>query len=169
MCEGTDVDIIANFEDSVDVQNKFKEKFSTILILNVLEHTFNPIEILDNAFSILKPGGNCVIIAPTVWPIHDFPIDCFRFNPTFYEEYCKRRSLNLLEDYFEYIGFYNVKFNMSGGSYVLPLPSRTKNINYWYSKIVHRFFNTNGRAMSSASHVAVGAVIQKNKQNYYIN
>jgi SAM-dependent methyltransferase len=106
ICDGKDVDIIANFEDKIDVQNKFKDKFGSILILNVLEHIFDPISVLDNAFSILKTGGTCVIITPTVWPIHDFPIDCFRINPSFYEEYCNRRSLTLLEDYFEYVGFY---------------------------------------------------------------
>jgi len=165
ICDGNDVDIIANFEDSTDVKNKFKEKFGSILILNVLEHTFDPIRILDNAFTILKPGGVCVIITPTVWPLHDFPIDCFRVNPNFYEEYCKRRSLVLMEDYFEYVGFHNVRSNMDNNSYVLPQPAGQDMKYSVYSKAIHKLFNTYGRSMSCASHIAVGAVIRLGDEN----
>ncbi|MEH2014678.1 MAG: methyltransferase domain-containing protein [Nostoc sp.] len=162
MYPGEGVDIVANFEDSeFEINKVFVNKFSSILVLNVLEHTFDPIKVLDNVFSILEPNGTCVIITPTVWPIHDYPIDCWRINPTFYEEYSKRRSVYLLEEYFEYVGFYNVQTNINriAHTYVLPKPKKNK-FELMYSKTIHKLFNTYGRSMSCASHIAVGAVIK---------
>ncbi|MFM6079050.1 MAG: methyltransferase domain-containing protein [Dolichospermum sp.] len=113
MQPGVGVDFVANFEDSPEqvksVFNTSIGEFSTILILNVLEHTFDPIRVLDNAIELLKLGGSCVIITPTLWPLHNYPYDCYRINPNFYEEYCRRRNLKLLTDYFEYIGFGKIK------------------------------------------------------------
>ena len=157
------VDYVIDFEDSADLvmQAVNQKKFGSILVFNVLEHTFDPITILDNVFNLLMPGGTCVIITPTVWPLHDFPYDCWRINPNFYEIYCKRRSLQLLEDYFEYVGFHNVKDNRNqNGTYVLPSASnsRFKSVK---SKIVHKLFNTYGRGMVFPAHIATGVVIKK--------
>lgn len=164
---GEAIDYIVDFEDSTGaVREKFTGKdFGCILVLNVLEHTFNPIQVLDNVFSILRPKGTCIIITPTVWPLHDFPRDCWRINPNFYEEYCQRRSLNLLTDYFEYIGFHRVQERTdSAGSYVLPSPART-GFKRLKSKVIHKLFNTCGRAMFFPSHVATGVVIERPTTN----
>ena len=69
LVSASEVDIIADFESSTEViENIFceREKFASILVLNVLEHTFDPIKVLDNVFHILQPGGFCIIITPTV-------------------------------------------------------------------------------------------------------
>lgn len=163
---GENVDFLANFEDSPEqVRSVFASigKFSTVLILNVLEHTFDPIRVLDNAIELLESGGICIIITPTVWPLHNYPYDCWRINPNFYEEYCRRRELNLLMDYFEYIGFCHVKDLIdSQNNYQYPKP--------WYfktktstliSRFIHQLFDTHGRSMFFPSHLSVGCVIQK--------
>ncbi|MHC5765036.1 MAG: class I SAM-dependent methyltransferase [Nostoc sp.] len=160
---GEGVDIVANFEDSEFEINKAfdNKKISSILVLNVLEHTFDPIRVLDNVFSILEPNGTCVIITPTVWPIHDYPIDCWRINPAFYEEYCRRKGLTLVDEYFEYIGVSKVEINLGEGSkYNLPKASQNK-LEIIKSRLIHKLFNTYGRGMNNPSHVAVGAVIRK--------
>lgn len=160
---GEDVDYIVDFEDSAEaISDAFAGKrFGSVFVLNVLEHTFDPIQVLDNVFSILQAGGTCIIITPTVWPLHDFPRDCWRINPNFYEEYCKRRSLDLLTEYFEYIGFHGVQERTDdSGSYVLPSPARSS-FRRLKSKVVHKLFDTCGRAMFFPSHVATGVVIEK--------
>jgi SAM-dependent methyltransferase len=162
MIPGEHVDFVVNFEDPVNVEKEFNSiQFNSILVLNVLEHTFDPIRVLDNVFSALASGGTCIIITPTVWSLHNYPFDCWRINPNFYEEYCKRRGLSLLPDTFEYIGFHNVKENLDiSGSYCLPKPSQNK-FNLLKSRIIHKLFNTVGRGMFFPAHVATGCVIRK--------
>lgn len=75
MVTGNEVD----FEESTEVVEKCFEsigKFGSVLVLNVLEHTFDPIRILDNIFSILRTEETCIIIALTVLKLHNYPLDC---------------------------------------------------------------------------------------------
>lgn len=160
---GPNVDYVVDFEGpSEEVQkNVGFAKFGSVLIFNVLEHTFDPLAVLDNAFSILRTSGTCIVVTPTVWPIHNYPIDCWRINPNFYEEYCKRRSCKINEELFEYVGFHNIKKNIdSNGTYVLPLPTQSK-LKIVKSRVIHKLFNTFGRGMMFASHIATGVVMTK--------
>jgi len=133
--------------------------FETILALNLLEHTFEPIKVLDNIMGLLRPGGNCVVTTPVVWPLHDYPYDCWRINPNFYEQYCESRSFRLFDDLFEYLKYGPVK-NGAGG-YVLPSPARGWRLTY--SRAIHKLFNTSGRGMFFPSHVSLGVVIGKSQ------
>jgi len=160
---GEFVNYEVDFEDSAESVERgvHHKKFGSILGLNILEHVFDPIRVLDNVFHILRPGGTCLIITPTVWPLHDYPRDCWRINPGFYEEYCKRRSFLMLREHFEYVGFHNVEKNIDGsGTYVLPSPSQGK-FKTMVCRLIHRVFNTYGRGMLFPSHVATGVVIKK--------
>jgi SAM-dependent methyltransferase len=160
---GQSVDYVVDFESASEEVQKSVDytQFGSVLVLNVLEHTFDPIKVLDNVFCILRSGGTCVVITPTVWPIHNYPIDCWRINPNFYEEYCHRRSLILCEEFFEYIGMHPIKKNMDlNGTYVLPSPAQNKLKNV-RSRIIHKLFNTSGRGMFFPSHVATGVVMRK--------
>jgi SAM-dependent methyltransferase len=155
------VDFVANFE-APSVTDAFDPavKFETVLVLNVLEHTFDPIRVMDNARSLLVNGGNLVIITPTVWTLHEYPIDCYRLLPQWYEVYAVRQRMTLLSQYFRYIGLDNVDaYKDRNGNYQFPSPcnSLTK---YWWSRVVHRIFNTFGRGMAFPSHLAIGAVMQ---------
>jgi len=101
-CFGTDlnktqaVDFVADFERSEDMKAfSSTAPFGSVLVLNVLEHTFDPIRVLDNVISLLKPGGTCAVLTPSIWPLHDYPMDAWRILPNFYEEYARRRGLIL--------------------------------------------------------------------------
>ena len=156
-CRG--VDYVANFECE-DVLRCFPRNigFGSILILNVLEHTFNPIQILDNARKLLRPDGVLIIITPCVWPIHNYPLDCYRLLPNFYERYAESRQMHLDRQRFEYLGFGRVASNLEeAGTYRFPPPAQ--GIRYWKSRVIHRVFNTFGRGMSAPSHVAIGAIL----------
>lgn len=167
MTSGENVDFIANFEESSEKLDLiFNQKFSTILVLNVLEHTFDPIRVLDNIIHLLNPNGNCVFISPTVWPLHDCPFDCWRTNPNFYEEYCRRRNVTLVTDFFEYIGYGKIgEFVDSQGNYCYPKPYKTsQKIKSFISRAVHKLFDTHGRSMLFPPHVAVGGIIRNIEQ-----
>jgi SAM-dependent methyltransferase len=158
---GVGVDIVADFEDPSHL-SRFGSigPFGSAIILNVLEHTFDPIRVLDNALSLVKPGGTMLIIAPAVWPLHDFPFDCCRLLPNFYEEYARRRRLHIQPDFFEYVGREKVTDARNiDGSYRFPRPGRSP-AHGWYSRIVHRAFNTMGRGMAHPSHLSVGCLFE---------
>jgi len=152
------VDYVADFEGE-DIFKYFPRnlQFNIILILNVLEHTFDPIQVLDNARELLGPDGALVVVTPCIWPLHDFPIDCYRILPNFYERYAESRRMNLDRQRFEYLGYGLIASHSEAGKHCFPLP--TQGISYWKSRVVHRLFNTFGRGMSSPSHVAIGAVL----------
>lgn len=161
LAPGPGVDFAADFEQK-DQMMAFAGvgPFGSVLILNVLEHTFDPIRILDNAMTLVRPGGTLVVLTPSVWPLHSFPMDAWRILPNFYEEYARRRGLSLLEGWFEYVGFGLVtNFRHADGSYCFPTPGQP-GFRQLFSRAVHKAFNTFGRAMFQPSCIAVAAVFQ---------
>lgn len=158
--QGPGVDIAANFECAGDMAALAAAgPFGAVLILNVLEHTFEPIRVLDNARTLLRPGGALVVLTPAVWPLHSYPIDTWRILPDFYQEYATRKGMRLLRERFDFVGFGPVEvFRDSGGAPSFPPPASVS----WkmlLGRVVHRAFNTFGRGMFQPSHVAVGAVL----------
>lgn len=153
------VDCVANFEKAEDMSVfKASEPFGSVLILNVLEHTFDPISILDNATTLVRAGGTVVVLTPAIWPLHNYPMDAWRILPNFYEEYAKRRKVRLLSSHFEYVGFGPVTDHRNPDStFAFPMPGK-RGWHSWFSRVVHKTFNTFGRAMFHPSHVAVAAV-----------
>ncbi|HEY6021511.1 MAG TPA: methyltransferase domain-containing protein [Candidatus Paceibacterota bacterium] len=97
-----DVDYCADFESTTI---KLPVAFRTILILNILEHVFEPLKVLDNALRLLLPGGSLVITTPAIWSLHGYPIDCCRLLPNFYERYAETRGLALDPDAFDYLEY----------------------------------------------------------------
>lgn len=158
------VDFVIKFEGSLESVRKELSSvgnLGSILAFNVLEHVFNPIKVLDNIFGVLRPAGTCAIIVPAIWPMHNFPVDCWRILPDFYVEYAKRRNFFLLQDTFQYIGYGPIdSYRVVDDRLEFPLPGKSS-VHYWYSKFIHKLFNTFGRAMGFPAHVAVGVVIQK--------
>ena len=156
------VDFVADFERPEDLKPFSHEvPFGSVLILNVLEHTFDPIRILDNAVSLLKAGGKCAVLTPSIWPLHNYPMDTWRILPDFYVEYARRRKLTLHTKFFDYVGQGPVNgFREAGGNYSYP-PSCSNKPRLLWSRAIHKLFNTCGRGMFHPSHIAVGALLEK--------
>jgi SAM-dependent methyltransferase len=157
------VDFAVDFEASPEVvTNAVRDvgTFGSVLVLNVLEHTFQPITVLDNVFNILRPWGTCLIIAPTVWPLHSYPRDYWRINPDFYEEYAKRRGYMIMEEVFSYVGGGKIRRDDPNAK-TLPVPFEAERVRRLYSRVIHRVFNTFGRGMLFPSHLAIGVVMRK--------
>jgi SAM-dependent methyltransferase len=162
---GPSVDFALDFEAAPEVVAKAVRgvgEFGSVLVLNVLEHTFQPVTVLDNVFKILKRLGTCLIITPTVWPLHSYPRDYWRINPDFYEEYAKRRGHMIVDETFSYVGSERIRRD-DPNTKTLPVPFRDKRVKRLCSRIIHRVFDTFGRGMHFPSHLAIGVVMQKGK------
>lgn len=158
---GGGVDYVADFEDEKSLEVFGGRTFGTVLILNVLEHAFEPIRVLDNAMRLIGPGGRIVTITPSMWPIHNYPIDCQRLLPDWYREYARRRpGVVLREDVFEYVGRGPIAKHAIGDQLMLPNPWESKAFEI-YSRAVHKLLNTSGRRQWAASHSAIAAVFEK--------
>lgn len=160
---GPMVDFVIDLEEPLDgIQSKVARvgRFGSVLAMNVLEHTFDPIRVLDNLFGLLTAGGTCAIITPASWPLHDFPMDCWRILPSFYVTYAARRGYTLIEDTFQFVSYGPVRqFNTPDGRFAYPRPGRSS-VHFTYSKVVHKLFDTFGRDMFFPTHVACGVVLR---------
>jgi SAM-dependent methyltransferase len=160
------VDFVADFDSEADMR-VFEPvaPFGSVLVLNVLEHTFNPVKILDNCLTLLRSGGVLVILTPTIWPLHNYPMDTWRINPNFYEIYAQRRSLHLNRKYTHYVGKGPIEyFRSEDGSYSYPRPG-VSDLHYRYSLVIHKIFNTFGRGVHCPPHLAIAAVFSKDSYN----
>ena len=159
---GEDIDYRANFETGEGVDEIHKiTKFKTVLVLNVLEHTLEPVKILDHGLSLLVSGGSIVIVTPCIWPIHNYPIDCCRLLPDWYRQYASHRELALLDTHFVFLGYGRVDaYRINGVDRFPPHPGLI-GLRGLRSRIVHRIFNTAGRGVQYRPHVAIGAVLRK--------
>lgn len=54
--------------------------FDTILSTQVLEHCFEPNEMIGEMSRVLKQGGFAILTCPFVWELHEEPYDCSRFT-----------------------------------------------------------------------------------------
>lgn len=156
------VDFIANFETGEGIDEiRRAGAFQSVLVLNVLEHTFEPIAVLDNAFRLVEPGGYVITATPCLWPIHCFPIDCARILPDWYRTYASRRDVRLLDEHFAYLGHGRVStYRSEGGDHFPPHPG-LRGLGRTNSRLVHRLFNTAGRGVEHPTHLTIGAVFAK--------
>lgn len=153
------VDFVANFDTGSGLEEIIADgPFATTLVLNVLEHTFNPIAILDNALRVTAKGGLLVVLTPALWPIHNFPVDCCRLLPDWYRKFGETRNATLVEDSFQYVGFGPVAtLRDADGEDHFPIPASERPIYRFYSRAVHKLMNTFGRGLTQPSHVAIAA------------
>ncbi len=159
------INFVADFEYE-DIQRFFPSslKFNCIFVLNVLEHTVDPIRVLDNAIRLLNDLGLLVIIAPAVWALHTYPVDCCRLLPNWFERYAETRGMVIIREWFEYLGYGGVDRYLDGqGKHQFPPPIRSS-FKYWRSRIVQRLFNTYGRGMAFPNHLAIGVVMRLQKR-----
>jgi SAM-dependent methyltransferase len=59
--------------------------FDTVLCFECLEHTVRPWLVVEQMRRVLKPGGHLWVSTPTYgFPLHRFPVDCYRFGEDAY-------------------------------------------------------------------------------------
>jgi len=163
---GHGVDVVCDFGTIDFVHDSKLGTFQTVVIFNVLEHTFDPITVLRNAISCLDQGGWALAVVPTVWPIHNFPRDYARLLPDWFEEFAKRHDMKIAQDAFCWLSQFGMTPVRSGtnGQYEIPsflnLGRSKSSMKYWRSRIGHRLLDTFGRS-HWFGHCAVGVAMGK--------
>ncbi len=71
------VDIVCNAE-KMTIEDS---QFDMVLCTQVLEHCDRPQRIVDECYRVLKPGGTLIVTAPSIYPVHGYPADNWRFMP----------------------------------------------------------------------------------------
>lgn len=157
------VDFVANFETGEGVEKiKATMQFDCVLVLNVLEHVFNPITVIDNVLTLCKSKAKIVIITPTIWALHNYPIDCARLNPDWYRRYAQINQLSINDDFFEYLGYCKVADLRSEDQQDnYPTADHFRPVRRLWSRAIHKLFNTFGRGMYHPSLLAVGVVLER--------
>jgi SAM-dependent methyltransferase len=155
--QGDGVDVVFDF--ALPVQ-RFQEEwqydtFSTIAIFNVLEHTFDPIRVLQNAPGLLRPKGSLLVVTPAIWNLHRFPRDYVRLLPDWYREFAQQFDLSIHPEAFCWLSEFGItQIKDLDGTFpnFLTLGSPLRR---WISRVIHKLFNTYGRSHTLAN-IAIG-------------
>jgi SAM-dependent methyltransferase len=73
------------------------EKFDSIFSSEVLEHLFQPDELLSEINRVLKPGGKLLLTAPFGWNEHEMPYDYARYSSTGIRHLLQKNGFEILE------------------------------------------------------------------------
>ncbi len=71
------VDIVCNAEEMTLPDCSF----DLVICTQVLEHTQHPQKIIDECHRVLRPGGMFLLSVPSIFPVHGYPADNWRFMP----------------------------------------------------------------------------------------
>jgi len=74
---GHEPDYVADAHDLSVIQN---ESFDVVLCTEVLEHLHTPQKAIDEMYRVLKPGGKLILTTRFIFPLHETPVDYFRYT-----------------------------------------------------------------------------------------
>jgi SAM-dependent methyltransferase len=161
--DGPDVSFSLDILDRTAVE-KLDRRWDSVLLFNLLEHVYDPIRALENALALVKPGGVCVVVAPSVWEIHDYPRDFWRLLPDFYIEFARKNDCAVDLTWIAADKTFPIEAMKDGEQKLLP-SKRWAHLLYGsrkagWSRLVHRTFNTLGRGALFFPTSGIGAVLQ---------
>lgn len=70
-------DVLANLNEILPIDSSSAD---TVVSISVLEHLSEPQNMLNEAYRMLRPGGNIVLQVPFQWRVHEEPYDFFRYT-----------------------------------------------------------------------------------------
>lgn len=83
----------------LDLQTDISQKlpfednnFQTVICSDVLEHVYNPQDVLNEIIRVTKPGGYILISTPFNYWMHEIPYDYYRYTTYFYEKFAEKNE-----------------------------------------------------------------------------
>jgi len=77
---------------------QFKEdSFDTVLNIQVLEHVFEPVRMVEEISRVLRPGGYAIFLIPQTGTIHLAPYHYYNFTRFWIEKAMRQAKLEILE------------------------------------------------------------------------
>lgn len=101
--EGCDIVVGPNV-DFIMAPYKIDRKSGTYDVIisgQTMEHVEFFWEWIQTLYRVLKPGGLLVLIAPGSGPVHEAPVDCWRFHPDGMKALAKWAKLEVLESFMD--------------------------------------------------------------------
>lgn len=97
MVDGLNVDIV--LADPYKWDNIPEDSFDYVITGQMFEHVEYPWHTMMEIARVLKPGGMCCVIAPSAGPMHNYPLDCYRYYPDGLAALAKYAGLEVVEAY----------------------------------------------------------------------
>ncbi len=57
-------------------------KHKIVVCSDVFEHLYDPVRAAENIVKSMPAKGMLLFSAPSIWPYHEYPVDCYRFTDT---------------------------------------------------------------------------------------
>ena len=77
MHENKFVDVYSDLNEHLEFEDL---SFDTIILTDVLEHIYKPLNLIAEINRVLKPGGRIIVAVPFFYWIHEQPYDYFRYT-----------------------------------------------------------------------------------------
>jgi SAM-dependent methyltransferase len=87
------LDYIADLNEKIPMDDN---SVNTILLMDVLEHIREPVNLMAEISRILSPGGKLILGVPFLYWLHEEPYDYHRYTKYQLEEFCKQNGLEVL-------------------------------------------------------------------------
>ena len=71
------------------------ESFDTVLLTDVLEHIYQPAQLLSEVARVLRRGGHCIIGVPFFYCLHERPFDFHRYTEFALRKMCEGAGLEI--------------------------------------------------------------------------
>ena len=81
-CQVVNADLYSEADIVMDANEIFpinNEEYDCVFSTYVMEHLFEPKNMVNESYRILKKGGKFIFTVPFLYPYHPSPNDCFRF------------------------------------------------------------------------------------------
>ena len=92
------VDRAHNFVVGDGCRMPFRDgRYDTVLNIQVLEHVFEPIQMVGEVARVLRPGGCCILLIPQTGTIHSVPNIYSNFTRFWVGEVMERTGLEIVE------------------------------------------------------------------------